>query len=223
MTLNGVPNDLIQNINPIFLVVFIPIFDQVLYPFLRSRKIRLTPIRKIVCGYACACFAMIWATIVQLYIYRKSPCGNQANNCEIGPAPINVWAQTGSYALISFSEIFASITILEYAFTKAPKNMRSIVQALSLLTNAVSSALGQALSPLADDPLLVWNYVTCTLLAFVGGVLFFLTFRGLDRQEEVLNELPEGHVWVKEDIPEEEMARTGTRAHQAGAQFTTTA
>lgn len=41
--------------------------------------------------------------------------------------------------------------------------MRSIVQALSLLTNAVSAAIGEALVPLSDDPNLVWNYMTCTM------------------------------------------------------------
>jgi POT family proton-dependent oligopeptide transporter len=49
----------------------------------------------------------------------------------------------------------ASITKLEYAFTKAPKNMRSTVQAIAILTSAIWSALGQAFTSLSDDPLLV--------------------------------------------------------------------
>ncbi|KAG7531982.1 hypothetical protein FFLO_03989 [Filobasidium floriforme] len=202
MELNHVPNDIINNINPISLIIFIPIFDLFIYPFFRKHGIRFTPIRRITAGFACAALAMIWATITQLYIYRMSPCGYSANTCatEDGitiPAPINVWSQIGAYALIGFSEIFASITILEYAYTKAPRNMRSIVQALSLLTNAVSAAIGEALVPLSDDPNLVWNYMTCTILASLGGIAFFFTFRELDRQEETLNELPEGHVWPK--------------------------
>lgn len=48
------------------------------------------------------------------------------------------------YVLIAFSEIFASITGLEYAFTKAPKNMRSLVMSVFLFTSALSSALGEA-------------------------------------------------------------------------------
>ncbi|KAJ9120010.1 hypothetical protein QFC22_002907 [Naganishia vaughanmartiniae] len=207
MELNGVPNDIINNINPISLIIFIPIFDLVFYPFLRNRGIRFTPIKRITAGFFCATLAMVWATVTQLYIYRKSPCGYSANTCVDAAgntlaAPINVWSQIGSYALIGFSEIFASITLLEYAYSKAPRNMRSIVQALSLLTNAVAAAIGEALVPLSDDPNLVWNYMTCTILAAVGGLAFWFTFRDLDRNEEILNEIPSGHCWPR-GIPAE--------------------
>jgi POT family proton-dependent oligopeptide transporter len=57
---------------------------------------------------------------------------------------LNVWIQSGSYVLIALSEILASITGLEYAFTKAPKNMRSLVMAVFLFTSAISSAIGEA-------------------------------------------------------------------------------
>jgi len=59
---------------------------------------------------------------------------------------LNVWIQSGSYLLIAFSEIFASITGLEYAFTKAPSNMKSLVMAMFLFTSAVASAIGEALN-----------------------------------------------------------------------------
>ena len=59
---------------------------------------------------------------------------------------LNVWIQSGSYILIALSEIFASITGLEYAFTKAPKNMRSLVMGMFLFTSAVSAAIGEALN-----------------------------------------------------------------------------
>ena len=47
------------------------------------------------------------------------------------------------YILIAISEILASITGLEYAFTKAPKNMRSLVMACFLFMTALSSAIGE--------------------------------------------------------------------------------
>jgi len=45
------------------------------------------------------------------------------------------------YILIAISEILASITGIEYAFTKAPKNMRSLVMSIFLFTSAVSAAI----------------------------------------------------------------------------------
>lgn len=205
MTLNGVPNDVVNNLDPFALILFIPLCDQFLYPGLRKMGWQFTAIKKITAGFWLAAAAMIWAAVVQYYIYKTSPCGSQANNCfnddgTVNPAPINVWAQTGCYVLIAFSEIFASITSLEYAYSKAPRNMRSLVQAIALFTNAISAAIAEALNPLAGDPLLIWNYGVFAVLSFLGGVFFLWQFWGLDKEEDELNNLPEGHVIASKDI-----------------------
>lgn len=54
MTRNGVPNDIITNLNPISLVIFIPIVDKFLYPALRKAGIRFTPIKRIAFGFMLA-------------------------------------------------------------------------------------------------------------------------------------------------------------------------
>ncbi|KAL4953051.1 POT family-domain-containing protein [Aspergillus filifer] len=191
MELNGVPNDIINNFNPLALIIFIPIFDRLLYPGLRRIGIHFTPLKRITAGFFVAGAGMIVATVTQHYIYKLGQCGKHANEClEDGiHAPISVWVQALTYILGGISEILASVTSLEYAFTKAPKNMRSLVQAVSLFMNAFSSAIGQALVPLADDPLLVWNYAVVAILAFVGGIGFWLSNYKLDRQEDELNTL----------------------------------
>ena len=96
--------------------------------------------------------------------------------------------------LLATSEILASITSLEYAFTKAPKNMRSMVQAFALFQTAIANAIGEALVALSTDPLLTWNYTVFAVLSFIGGILFWLSHRGLDQDEDLLNQLPTGHV-----------------------------
>lgn len=60
---------------------------------------------------------------------------------------------------------------------------------VNLLQNAFSAAIGQALVPLATDPLLIWNYTIVAVLAFVGGVGFWFTWRSLDAREDELNML----------------------------------
>ncbi|GLA47545.1 hypothetical protein AnigIFM63604_002222 [Aspergillus niger] len=208
MRLGGVPNDIINNLNPLSLIIFIPIMDQLVYPFLRKVGIQFTPLKRITAGFIAAGLSMIAATVTQYYIYQKGECGKQANYCldeYNSHSPISVWVQALVYILGGISEIFASVTSLEYAFTKAPRNMRSLVQAVALFMNAFSSAIGQALVGLSNDPLLVWNYAVVAILAFVGAAGFWLTNYKLDRQEDELNHLPQSHYEGRpEGHPDEE-------------------
>ncbi|KAK2814077.1 hypothetical protein FQN50_000481 [Emmonsiellopsis sp. PD_5] len=196
MTLNGVPNDVITNLNPFALIISIPLLDRFFYPALRKMGIVLTPVKRIAIGFILAGCSMIAATVIQHYIYKLGPCGKYANDCAADniPAPINVWVQAVPYVFGGVSEIFASVTSLEYAFTKAPRNMRSLVQAIALFTNAISSAIGQALVGLSEDPLLEWNYGVTAILAFVGAVGFWITNHNTDSEEDALNNLPSGVV-----------------------------
>jgi POT family proton-dependent oligopeptide transporter len=213
MQLHGIPNDVLSNLDPFALLIFIPLCDFVVYPALRRAKINFSPIKKIAFGFYTGAAAMVWAAVVQYYIYQKSECGYYAaGTLADGETPcanvdINVWAQTGSYVLIALSEIFASITSLEYAYSKAPKNMRSMVQAVALFASAFSAALGQAWTPLSGDPHLVWNYASVAIIAGLAGIIFHVQFRKLDKEEDALNELPEGKVFGTNSDDEESSHR----------------
>jgi len=225
MTLGGVPNDIISNLNPIFIIITIPLMDFVIYPAIRKTGFNLTPIKKIAFGFFLSSMAMVSATVTQHYIYKLSPCGNDINaqvkaGREDCAAPFTVWVQVFPYGLIGFSEVMASITKLEYAYTKAPKNMRSTVQAIALLTSAISSALGQALVGLSEDPLLVWNYGSVSVVAALGGLGFWMTFRKADRDENMLNNLQaskfEGRRLGDEESSENEVVMVGDEKKASG-------
>ena len=193
MTLNGTPNDLIQNLNPISIIVFIPIFDKLIYPGLRKMGINFTPIKRIYAGFLVAGLAMLYSAILEKFIYQQSPChDNQPSAC-VGadgfpnPAPINVWVVSGPYILVGIAEIFASITSLEYAFTKAPKRMKSFVMAFSQFQTAVSAALNFALTAVNVEQRFTWLFGSFGVTAVVVGTLFYLTFLKLDRAEAALN------------------------------------
>ena len=51
MKLGGVPNDIVSNFNPLFIVLLIPIMDLLIYPTLRKMGIHFTPIKRITCGF----------------------------------------------------------------------------------------------------------------------------------------------------------------------------
>jgi len=69
--------------------------------------------------------------------------------------------------------------------------MRSLVTSLLLFMNAISSAISQAFVSLSEDPLLTWLYTVIAIISFFGGIGFWFTHRGLDKEEDALNALPE--------------------------------
>ena len=197
MVTNGIPNDVLSNLDPFALIIFIPICDLIIYPALRRAGINFSPLKRIALGFFVGSAAMVWTTVVQYYIYKRNPCGRFVSTCKDAnnepiTSDLNVWIQTGSYVLLTLSEIFASITGLEYAFTKAPKNMRSVVMSVFLFMQAISAAIGEAFVALSADPLLEWNYGVMAVLAFIAGTLFWIQFRHLDKEEDALNNLSEG-------------------------------
>ncbi|KAK7055780.1 Peptide/h+ symporter protein [Favolaschia claudopus] len=193
MTLKGTPNDLIQNLNPISIIIMIPIFERGIYPFLRSRGINFTPIKRISAGFFVAGMAMVYAAVLQFYLYKTSPCDNdQPSACETedrhpNPSPINVWVASGPYILVGMSEIFASITSLEYAFTKAPKRMKSVVMAFSQLQTALASALNFALVDVNREEKFQWLFASFGIISSVFAGIFYWNFRELDQAEVQLN------------------------------------
>ncbi|KAG5916029.1 hypothetical protein E4U53_004378, partial [Claviceps sorghi] len=189
MQRHGVPNDVLQNLNPISIVIMIPLVDHVLYPGLRRLGIAFTPIKRMALGFLLAALSMVASAVMQYYIYRLSPCGWYANGETCDPAPINVWAQSLPYVLIGMAEIFANVTSLEYAYYKAPGNMKSLVLSVNLFMSAISSAIGQAFTPLSGDPYLVWNYTVIACIAAAGGLAFWFCFRHLDSDEDKWNML----------------------------------
>ena len=217
MELHGVPNDVIQNLNPISIVIMIPIIDHGLYPLLRKMGIAFTPIKRMTTGFIIAALSMVASAVMQYYIYKKSPCGWYANKiitapdgteAPCPPAAINVWAQSFPYILIGIAEIFANVTSYEYAYSKAPANMKSLVMSINLFMSAVSSAIGQAFTPISGDPYLVWNYTIVAVIAFVGGVAFWICFRHLDSDEDKWNMLKKSE-YMGQEQPTAAEAKAG--------------
>ncbi|KAI9738789.1 MAG: peptide transporter ptr2 [Cirrosporium novae-zelandiae] len=194
MQLHGVPNDIMQNIDSLTIIIFIPICDRIVYPLLRRIGIPFRPITRITMGFVFATLAMAYAAIVQHLIYSAGPCYDAPLECAASdggslPNHVHVAIQTPAYLFIGLSEIFASITGLEYAYTKAPASMKSFIMSMFLLTSAFGSALGCALSPTAVDPKLLWMYTGLAIATFISGIAFWLIYSRYNETEEEMNEL----------------------------------
>ncbi|GAB1204269.1 hypothetical protein APSETT445_002919 [Aspergillus pseudonomiae] len=136
MALHGTPNDLLQNLDPIALIIFIPFLDLVVYPALRHFKIDFRPELKITVGFFMASMSMVYASVLQHYIY-------------ISPAQtIHVWVQTPAYVLVAFSEAFVVVTGLEIAYTSAPE--RAGIIGLNVALELSKRGYGQHITVMAE-------------------------------------------------------------------------
>lgn len=211
------PNDFMQNFDPISILVFTPILDRVLYPILRRMGIELRPIARITIGFTLAACCMAYAAIVQHLIYSAGPCFEAPGACPAGmdgesPLPNNVHiaVQTPAYVFIGLAEIFISVTGLEYAYTKAPPSMKSFVQSMYLLTNAFGSALSEALLPVLFDPKILWMYAGIAIFTLCTAVVFWFLFHHYDAMEEKMYDLDR-------DLPV--LAKPGQEGEKKGDDF----
>ncbi|MFN8308551.1 MAG: MFS transporter [Chitinophagales bacterium] len=110
----------IQVVNALLILVMIPVFTFGVYPMLERFGIRVTALRKMGWGY----FVMVLAFALVAWIQSKIDAG----------VTLNIGWQLLAYVLLTISEILVSITGLEYAFSQAPKSMKSTIMAIFFLT-----------------------------------------------------------------------------------------
>jgi POT family proton-dependent oligopeptide transporter len=125
----GMPNDLMQNFDPISIIVFIPILDMVVYPILRKFKIELKPIARITIGFFFGAICLAYAAIVQHIIYSSGPCYGHPSDCPDKKNNVHIAVQTPAYVFIGLAEIFISGEFLpQYLISvlcEQPANMHS--------------------------------------------------------------------------------------------------
>lgn len=175
---SGVPNDMMYNTNPIVIILFIPIVDRLIFPWLRRRGFALTAVTRLVCGFLLEALAMAMAAIVQHLIYRSGPCYEYPLTCPASkggsiPNSVSIFLQIPIFALEAFSEILSSPAGYELAFTMAPTSMKSVLQALFSTTGAVGSSLSIALSPLYKDPYMAWVYGSLAIAMGIVTLVFY--------------------------------------------------
>jgi POT family proton-dependent oligopeptide transporter len=109
----------INAINPVMIMVFIPIFTWLIYPGL-TKVFPLTPLRKIGIGF----FVAVPSFLIPAWIET------QINGGEL---PSIIW-QLLAYIFLTAAEVFISITALEFSYTQAPKKMKSLILGFFLMS-----------------------------------------------------------------------------------------
>lgn len=116
----------IQSLNSVFVLTFIPLFAYIVYP-MADRVWKLSPLRKIGLGLFIMVGAFALIALIQQWI-------------DAGQRPNIIW-QILAYALLTVAEVMVSIVALEYAYTQAPRTMKSLIMCFYLASVAIGNFL----------------------------------------------------------------------------------
>ncbi|HEX5790932.1 MAG TPA: POT family MFS transporter [Luteolibacter sp.] len=116
----------LQSLNSIFVLLLIPLFAYFIYPLV-DRVWKLTPLRKIGIGLVVMAASFALVSIVQVWI-------------DGGGRPNIIW-QIVVIALLTAAEVMVSIVALEFAYTQAPKAMKSVMMCYYLGSVALGNLL----------------------------------------------------------------------------------
>ncbi|MEX0798155.1 MAG: POT family MFS transporter [Bacteriovoracaceae bacterium] len=111
----------IPALNPIMVMGLIPIFTFGIYPFMEKKLgIAMTPLKRMGIGMFVAAVSFVFVAVYQ-YLLDDG-------------IPVNVLWQVIPYLVITMAEVMISITGLEFAYTQAPRSMKSTIMSMWLLT-----------------------------------------------------------------------------------------
>lgn len=107
----------IQAANPFMVLILIPVCSYYVYPTI-NKLWQLTPLRKIGIGLFLAVAPFLICAWIQMRI-------------DAGAIP-SIWWQVLAYVVLTMAEVLVSITMLEFAYTQAPKKMKSWIMTFYL-------------------------------------------------------------------------------------------
>jgi POT family proton-dependent oligopeptide transporter len=148
--------------NPFLVMILIPYTIYGLYPFLDKIGLRPHPLRRMTIGMLMAAFSFIPIAMLQSQI-------------EGGATPHVAW-QFLPYIIVTLAEVMVSITGLEFAYSQAPKRMKSCIMGFWLVNVAIGDFLVIGLVK-TEMSRVTFFWVFAGLMA-VAGILFGLRARG---------------------------------------------
>lgn len=185
MQTNGLPNDLTWFANPIMVVLLMPIVQWFLTSVFGRYHIPFGPMARITVGCVFLGLAMAYQAVLQKLIYSAGPCYEYPTQCgggDGGPNDISVWLQLPSYFLIGLSEVLAVSTGYKYAYAAAPESMKSLVQAIFLLSAGAGALICLAIAPTARNPNLVIMWACIAGSMFLATAVFAAVYWKKDRR-----------------------------------------
>ncbi|MDB4986743.1 MAG: transporter [Myxococcaceae bacterium] len=150
----------IQAINPALVMLLVPVTGGLLYPGIeRFLHVRMTPLRRMTIGMFIASSSFAIVALAQQHL----DAGEK----------VHVGWQLLAFLVLTLAEVMVSITGLEYAYTQAPRRMKTLIMGFWMLAVSFGNILVALLARFENLPRVqfFWTFAGLMLAAaFLFGV-----------------------------------------------------
>jgi POT family proton-dependent oligopeptide transporter len=169
----------IQTVNPLFILMMLPLFSYVIYPRL-EKLVRLTPLRRIGIGLFTTALSFVIIGWIQTRI-------------DAGYTPHIGW-QILAFLVLTAAEVMVSVTHLEFAYTQAPKKLKSLVMCTYLGAVAMGNLFTAGINFLISHHIVnlpgAWYFFFFVGVMLLTAVLFCFFARFYRGQTYIQDEAP---------------------------------
>lgn len=151
----------IQAINPLLIMIFIPLFTYIVYP-LAGKFMNLTSLKKISIGMFLAGISFSILALAELSIIS-------------GGKPSIVW-QFWAYVILTIGEVMVSVTGLEFSYTQAPNSMKSFVMGLWFLSVSLGNGVTAVINKMIVNPDGTYKLDNSEYFWFFAGLMTITAF-----------------------------------------------
>ena len=135
MDLKGLQPEQLNVLNTIEIIAFVPLFDRVVYPFLKKHGVwNALPLSRMKWGMFFASLAFVTSGMLEMYIQLQSE-----------PNIVHIAWQIPQITLLSIGEVLLSVTGLEFAYAQAPPTAQAFILAVYCFMTTMGDALGALL------------------------------------------------------------------------------
>ena len=142
--------------NPFLVMILIPISNFGLYPLMKKCGFEPRPLRRMTIGMFTASLAFVSVAIIQSVL----DAGTQ----------LHVFWQMIPYVIITLAEVMVSITGLEFAYSQAPKRMKSVIMGFWLFTVTLGNVLVAFLAKIPEMRPVMFFWLFAGLMALAAAV-----------------------------------------------------
>ena len=162
----------ISALNPLLVMVVIPLLNVFVYSPCERRGRPLKPLHRMTAGMFLAATSFVAVALLQARIQAA------------GPGQVHVLWQIIPYSLLTVAEVLVSVTGLEFAYTQAPRTMKSTIMSFWLLCVTFGNILVAFLAPLQKLSLTTFFWTFAGLMA--GAALIFAVLASFYRGKTYL-------------------------------------